>query len=71
MGPSAHRIAGLGAAISDMRYRDAHLLMEYCVDTRQLTSMEVVELDPFVDDGNVSAERTLELITSTLGKSIL
>jgi arginase len=54
-----------------VRYREAHLLMEYCADSSQLTSMEVVELNPFVDHGNVSAERTLQLITSALGKSIL
>jgi arginase len=52
-------------------YCEAHLLLEYCADSRQLTSMEVVELNPFVDHHNVSAERTLRLITSALGKSIL
>jgi len=31
----------------------------------------VVELNPFVDDRNVSAERTLQLILSAFGKSIL
>jgi len=45
--------------------------MGYCADSRQLVSMEVVELNPFPDHANVSAERTLELITSALGKSIL
>jgi arginase len=45
--------------------------MEYYADTRMLTSMEVMELNPFMDHGNDSAERTLELITSALGKSIL
>ena len=52
-------------------YREAHLLMEYCADTGLLTSLEVVELNPFLDTGNVSAERTLNLILSALGKSIL
>ena len=54
-----------------VRFREAHLLLEYCADTRHMTSMEVVELNPFLDQGNVSAERTLQLITSALGKSIL
>ena len=54
-----------------VRYREAHLLLEYCADSRQMTSMEVVELNPFMDHKNVSAERTLCLITSALGKSIL
>jgi arginase len=65
-------IPGSGTLVpGGVRYREAHLLLEYCADSRQLTSMEVVELNPFVDHRNVSAERTLRLITSALGKSIL
>lgn len=65
-------IPGSGTLVTGgVRYREAHLLLEYCADTRQMTSMEVVELNPFLDHGNVSAERTLHLITSALGKSIL
>lgn len=65
-------IPGSGTLVhGGVRYREAHLLLEYCADSRQLTSMEVVELNPFLDHGNISAERTLHLITSALGKSIL
>lgn len=65
-------IPGSGTLVpGGVRYREAHLLLEYCADSRQLTSMEVVELNPFMDQGNISAERTLHLITSALGKSIL
>jgi arginase len=65
-------IPGSGTLVpGGIRFREAHLLLEYCADTRQMTSMEVVELNPFLDHGNVSAERTLQLITSALGKSIL
>jgi len=65
-------IPGSGTLVpGGVRFREAHLLLEYCADTRQMTSMEVVELNPFLDQGNVSAERTLQLITSALGKSIL
>jgi arginase len=65
-------IPGSGTLVpGGVLYREAHLLLEYCADSRQLTSMEVVELNPFVDHRNVSAERTLRLITSALGKSIL
>ena len=45
--------------------------MEYCADNGGLISMEVVELNPFLDEGNISAERTLQLILSAMGKSIL
>jgi arginase len=65
-------IPGSGTLVpGGVRYREAHLLLEYCADSRKLTSMEVVELNPFMDHGNISAERTLHLITSALGKSIL
>jgi arginase len=65
-------IPGSGTLVyGGIRFREAHLLLEYCADTRKLTSMEVVELNPFLDHGNVSAERTIHLITSALGKSIM
>ena len=65
-------IPGSGTLVpGGVRFREAHLLLEYCADSRHMTSMEVVELNPFLDHGNVSAERTLQLITSALGKSIL
>jgi len=65
-------IPGSGTLVpGGVRYREAHLLLEYCADSRRMTSMEVVELNPFMDHKNISAERTLCLITSALGKSIL
>jgi len=65
-------IPGSGTLVpGGVRYREAHLLLEYCADSRQMTSMEVVELNPFMDHKNISAERALRLITSALGKSIL
>ncbi len=65
-------IPGSGTLVpGGVRFREAHLLMEYCADSTKMCSLEVVELNPFVDHGNVSAERTLHLILSALGKSIL
>jgi arginase len=65
-------IPGSGTLVpGGVRFREAHLLLEYCADSRQLTSMEVVELNPFMDHKNISAERTVDLIASALGKSIL
>ena len=65
-------IPGSGTLVpGGVSFREAHLLLEYCADDGRLTSMEVVELNPFVDDRNISAERTLQLILSALGKSIL
>jgi arginase len=65
-------IPGSGTLVpGGVRFREAHLLMEYCADSNKMCSLEVVELNPFMDQGNVSAERTVELILSALGKSIL
>ena len=65
-------IPGSGTLVpGGVRFREAHLLMEYCADAGRLCSLEIVELNPFLDHKNVSAERTLELILSALGKSIL
>jgi arginase len=46
------------------------LLMEYCADNGKMMLMEAVELNPFLDKGNISAERTLAFILSAPGKSI-
>ena len=65
-------IPGSGTLVpGGVSFREAHLLMEYCADNGNMVSMEVVELNPFLDEGNISAERTLELMLSALGKSIL
>lgn len=65
-------IPGSGTLVpGGVSFREAHLLMEYCADNGNLMSLEVVELNPFLDDGNISAERTLQLILSAMGKSIL
>jgi len=65
-------IPGSGTLVpGGVNFREAHLLLEYCSDHGGLLSLEIVELNPFLDQGNVSAERTLALITSAMGKSIL
>jgi len=65
-------IPGSGTLVpGGVSYREAHLLLEQCASNGRLTSMEVVELNPFVDQANVSAERAVTLIQSALGRSIL
>ena len=65
-------IPGSGTLVpGGVSFREAHLLMEYCADDGNLLSMEIVELNPFLDDGNISAERAMELLLSAMGKSIL
>jgi arginase len=65
-------IPGSGTLVpGGVSYREAHLLLELCAEDGRLTSMEVVELNPFIDQGNVSAERAVALVQSALGRSIL
>ncbi|MBT8097099.1 MAG: arginase family protein, partial [Woeseia sp.] len=65
-------IPGTGTAVpGGVSYREAHLLLEECAAHGSMTSMEVVELNPFLDHRNVSAERAVTLIQSAFGRSIL
>ena len=52
-------------------YREAHLAMEMICDSGQLVSMEVVEVNPVIDEVNRTADLAVELVTSALGKKIL
>ncbi|CZF81814.1 Arginase [Grimontia celer] len=52
-------------------YREAHLLLEKCAETGLMTSMDLVELNPFLDKGNISAERAVSLVLSAFGQSVL
>lgn len=65
-------IPGSGTLVpGGVSFREAHLLLEYCADTQKILAMDVVELNPFLDQGNVSAERTISLIKSAFGKRVL
>jgi arginase len=52
-------------------YREAHLAMEMICDSRHMVSMEVVEVNPVIDEVNRTADLAVELIMSGLGKRIL
>jgi arginase len=52
-------------------YREAHLALEMLADTGILRSMEFVELNPMTDLAHKTAQLTVELIQSALGKSIV
>jgi len=65
-------IPGSGTLVAGgISFREAHLLLEHCADSGGLRAMDVVELNPFLDQANVSAERTVALIRSALGQRIL
>jgi arginase len=52
-------------------YREAHLAMEMICDSGRLVSMEVVEVNPVIDEVNRTADLAVELVMSALGKKIL
>ncbi len=54
-----------------LSYREAHLVMEMLHDGGQLGSIEMVEINPILDNRNQTAALAVDLICSALGKSIL
>jgi arginase len=53
-----------------LTYREAHLCLEIVADSRKLTSIDMVEINPILDHKNMTAELGCELILSALGKRI-
>ena len=51
-------------------YREAHLALELIHDSNKLRALEVVEVNPVLDERNRTAELAVELILSALGKKI-
>ncbi len=53
-----------------LTYREAHLCLEIIADTQKMTSIDVVEVNPILDNRNTTGELGAELILSALGKRI-
>jgi arginase len=63
---------GVGTPVKGgLDYREAHLVMESLASAGVVASLEMVEVNPILDDRNRSAEFALELIESAFGKKIL
>ncbi|GAC1391767.1 MAG: arginase [Vulcanimicrobiaceae bacterium] len=54
-----------------LSYREAHLIMEMMAESGALGSIEMVEINPILDQRNQTAILAVGLILSGLGKSIL
>ena len=52
-------------------YREAHLAMEIAADHGQMLSLEIVEVNPVIDEHNRTADLAVELACSAFGKKIL
>lgn len=63
---------GVGTPVKGgLDYREAHLIMEVIADAKVMTSLEMVEVNPILDQGNASAAFAVELVQSAFGKKIL
>jgi arginase len=63
---------GVGTPVKGgLSYREAHSVMESLAEAGVVTSLEVVEVNPILDDRNRSAEFAVELVQSAFGKKIL
>jgi arginase len=63
---------GVGTPVrGGVTYREAHLAMEMLADTEAMVSLEIVEINPVIDEHNRTALLGVELVLSGLGKKIL
>jgi len=63
---------GVGTPVrGGLSYREAHLVMETVADSGRLRALDLVELNPTLDDRNATAELGVELALSALGQRIL
>ncbi len=63
---------GVGTPVrGGVTYREAHLAMEMIADTKAVAALEIVEVNPVIDQHNQTALLGIELMLSGLGKKIL
>jgi arginase len=63
---------GVGTPVpGGLTYREAHLLMEILGDSGLVRSVDIVEVNPILDNGNRTAKLAMELVASLLGQRIL
>ena len=62
---------GVGTAVSGgLTYREAHLVCEVVAETGKLIGMDVVEVNPILDDTNRTAILAVDIVRSALGARI-
>lgn len=63
---------GVGTTVpGGPNYREAQLVMEMIADTGALASLDIVELNPALDNRNETARIAIDLVESLFGKSTL
>jgi len=63
---------GVGTPVKGgLDYREAHMLMEVVADSGLLRALDLVEVNPILDERNVTAVLGAELASSALGQKII
>jgi arginase len=63
---------GVGTPVpGGLSYREAHLLMESIAECGCMSSLEITEVNPILDNRNKSAEFATDIIASSMGQRIL
>ena len=63
---------GVGTTVpGGPNYREAQLVMEMIADSGRMGSLDIVELNPVLDNRNATAVLTVDLVESLFGKSTL
>ncbi|GIK72668.1 MAG: arginase [Chloroflexota bacterium] len=63
---------GVGTPVAGgLTFREAHLLMEILAESEKVCSLDIVEVNPILDEGNRTAEVAVALTASLLGQQIL
>jgi arginase len=63
---------GVGTPVKGgLDYREAHMVMEIVADSGLLRGLDLVEVNPILDDRNATAILGVELAASALGQKIL
>ncbi|MEG3193877.1 arginase family protein, partial [Lysobacter sp. D1-1-M9] len=63
---------GVGTTVpGGPNYREAQLVMEMIADSGRMGSLDVVELNPILDQNNATALVAIDLVESLFGKSTL
>lgn len=63
---------GVGTPVNGgVTYREGHLAMEILASSGKVVSVDVVEVNPILDEGNRTAAMAVELVESLFGKTVL
>jgi arginase len=64
--------AGVGTPVAGgLTYREIHLIMETIAECGCMSSLDIAEVNPILDNRNISARLATELVASSMGRRIL